>query len=151
MKISEIISNVVDTYEENTLEIISFLESNPYLFENTQNYRFLSQLYDAIKGISHPTVGVEYYAVQMDSFPSGQFIVLRGHSCPAQLIDIIQHPSHLMYVFDINGIEYKYPNEIKTGDRLSKTILFHDFDSFDKAVMFINIKMSDWEIRNRLL
>lgn len=140
---------VVDMLEEGCLELSRMLEQRPHLIENYEGWREIQSLLDRIAG-EEPVIGQHYAVLNLTITPPGRFLVQQGIRTPVELTNILDRGSYVQYEFDVSGRIFRFPEDHRAGDRLSRTFLYSTPRELAKTQSFIAMSLQDWEIRDRV-
>jgi hypothetical protein len=140
---------VIDMLEEGCLELSRMLEERPQLIENYEGWREIQSLLSRIVG-EEPVIGRHYSVLNLIITPPGRFLMQQGIKTPVKLIGIRDRGSYVQYEFDAGDKIFRFPEDHRAGDRLSKTFLFSGPRELEKTQTFVSMSLQDWEIRDRI-
>lgn len=140
---------VVDMLEEGCRELSRMLEQRPYLIENYESWQEMQSVLGRIRG-EQPVIGQRYSVLNFIITPPGRFLIQQGIKTPVKLTRIIDQGSYVQYEFDVSGRIFRYPEDHRAGDRLSRTFLFSAPQELEKTQTFVTMSLQDWEIRDRI-
>ena len=140
---------VIDMLEEGCIELSRMLEERPHLIENYEGWAEIQSLLNRIVG-EDPVIGQHYSVLNLTIIPPGRFLVQQGIRTPVKLTNILDRGSYVQYEFDVSGRIFRFPEDHRAGDRLSRTFLYLTPRELEKTQSFIAMSLRDWEIRDRI-
>lgn len=141
---------VVDMYEVGMTEISSVLEEKAELYESESSWAEIKSIINRLSG-EQPQIGQSYAVLNLIIVPTGKFVLEQVQKDPMTLVKINTQGPYTQYEFELNGKIFKFPEDRRAGDQLSKTYLYARPDDLSRDLTFIELGLKDWEIRTRVV
>jgi hypothetical protein len=120
-------------------------KSKQFLIDNEDYQKYKSFIKKYKKT---PTIGNSYIYCSIFFIPIAKRITV---SCFSKLHELVNIENGV-FVFNVNGLNKKYPEtENDSGDLLKTTLLFDSIKSKEKVLSLLDLKYSEWSIKEKLI
>lgn len=149
MKIFEIVNKyeIVDLDAINAQSLKEHLLNNPNLYENDANYTDARKFLD-LHRTQVPTVGDFYVYAGVNVIPYLKFIQINYFK---ELQELKKLDNNYAFFQIENKIKGFPENSSLKGDALSQIYFFNSKDEYDKFIMLLELKFSDYKISYKAL